>query len=492
MHLAFLGCFVVWMFCAFADSAFSAVLRADSSGLTIDSGRDVFLANVSVLNTTARISELQSKALALSQSRDSLSLAVSALAEHNHLLANSLSELESQQSAMQQLLSTLNIQQPANGNSATTTTVASTGSAQTTTTSAPASTSITSVCPYSQLPQVLPKSYESFATFKSLNGTLFLVAVANSESSLFHWSGDANSSFTLHQTMVTAVDTTKLAAFEALTQNYVVLPYAYDASSFLKYCEVFVFDDATFRLTSWQNISSHSTSGVAAATARTGETFLVISNQYNQTSGSHLAQSYVMKLNSSSGLFYHHQNITTTGALVPSLFEMGSDLLLVIPNNYNDSLASYSPDSPIFKFDVVSGYFVTNGTIITTAANYFLPWLRNRQNYLTALSSLGYVDVLAFKASGGVFVNVTTGRRLAVYGPIGADVTVITGNVFLAVSPGAYVFKWDDVNGYFVQTQHIVTPFVWGFPHFFTIGVDVFLALGNNIFKFCGGQFVVP
>jgi hypothetical protein len=354
-----------------------------------------------------------------------------------------------------------------------------------------------SVCLISQSPQVLAKSFLSFATFASVDETVYLIAEQRDQSVLYKY--DGNGTFLTFQTLwspATANFYDKVHAFKVDSVQYVALPFYHDSTTHNYRCELFIFNETMKRLVSSQNISTFGVMGVSAIIAQNGVTYLAVSNYLNQAASSFINPSYIMRYNNATKLFEHFQNITTHGAQPPEFYKFGSDTFLAIPNYYNGTTNLLN--SFIYKLDVTSGTFSLNQSIPTNGARHMKPWTRNSLQYLSAVNwKGGYTDIFVFNSVQGQFVNVTSGSRLSLLPsyPNGVDVIDIAGSAYMAVAPYSgtegRIYKWNDALTRFEQTQQITIFSGWYCPHFFSIGTDTFLALAELIYKFCGGQFVL-
>jgi hypothetical protein len=357
-----------------------------------------------------------------------------------------------------------------------------------------ATTTPNSICLISPSPQNLSKAFQTFDTFTSADGTMYLIGEQNTQSVVFKY--DGNSTFVSHQLLwspVTANFADKVCAFKVDSVQYVAMPFLSDGITYDYRCELYRFDEATRLLVSIQNISTMGVVGVSVMTAQNGATYLALSNNYNQAASFSIS-SYIMRYNNATKLFEHYRNVTTSGAMPPEFYQIRSDTFLAIPNNYNESTSSLV-NSVIYKLDTTSGNFVLNQSIPTNGGSHLKPWIRNLSQYLSVVNQAGnYVDVYRFDSTQGQFVNVSSGSRLFASNPNGADLIDIAGSTYMAVSSGgsfALIYKWNDALTQFEQTQQFTVTSGWLFPHFFTIAADTFLALSDRIYKFCGGQFVI-
>jgi hypothetical protein len=313
------------------------------------------------------------------------------------------------------------------------------------------------------------------------------------QSVLYKYSG--NGTFAAYQTLWSSSNIGKLRSFQVGSFQFVALPFFSDGTTNDYRCELLIFNEATQLLVSTQNISTFGVVGVAAITAQNGATYLAVSNFQNQA-GSYNVPSYIMRYNNASKRFEHFQNVTTHGAMPPEFCPIGSDIFLAIPNQYDGT--SYSQTSVIYKLDSTLGTFTLNQSILTSGATHMKPWARNSQVYLSVVNSIGcYTDIFVFNSTQGQFV--TIGGRLNSFYPQWADVTVVDNTAYMAVGPWvltnsgvALIYQWNGTSTRFELTQQVsVMSLGWYNTHFFTIGVDTFLALANRIYRFCGGSFLL-
>jgi hypothetical protein len=350
-----------------------------------------------------------------------------------------------------------------------------------------------STCAISQSPRQLAKSFKTFATFASADGTVYLIAEQDTQSVLYKYDGFGT--FVSYQTLWSPATQlfNKVHTFIVDSVRYVALPFFSDGTNREYRCELFTFNETTRLLMSAQNISTFGVTGVSSVTAQNGVTYLAVSNYQNQA-GMYNISSYIMRYNNATKLFEHFQNVTTIGAYPPEFYQFSSDTFLTIPNLYDGTTNLL--DSVIYKLDATSGRFSLNQSIPTNGATHMKPWTRNSQQYLTVINWNGsYTDIFMFNGSQGQFVNVTSGNRMYFSKALGADVVDIAGSTYMAVTRGfrndAPIYKWNDELTRFEQTQQITVFSGWYYPHFFAIGTDTFLTLSDRIYKFCGGRIVL-
>jgi hypothetical protein len=346
-----------------------------------------------------------------------------------------------------------------------------------------------SACAISQSPQYLTHTFSSFASFISADGTVYLVAGQDTQSILYKYDGYGD--FVSHQTLSSAPDMGKVHAFTVGATQYVALPYYSDGTTLDYMCELFIFNESSFLLTSAQNISTMGVRGVSAVSAQNGETYLAVSNSRNQA-GIHNIDSYIMRYNSTTQSFDHFQNITTHGACPPEFFLLGGETFLVIPNNYNGLTSTLGSD--IYKLDAASAVFFLNQTIVTFNVRLIRAWTYNSLQLLfVANSARNFVDVYVFNATQSMFV--LSGDRLYSQSCGGADVMDIADSMYVAVSslgdPSASIYTLNDTTPSFAQTQQLTLTSGWFIPHIFTAGADTLLALADHVYKFCDGKFVL-
>jgi hypothetical protein len=352
-----------------------------------------------------------------------------------------------------------------------------------------------SSCPVRQTAQQLSGYFKSFASFASENGTMYLIAEQSDMSYLYKYSDDPNTGFVIHQPLGSAPITYRASAFTIESKQFVALPFFFDGATHDYRCELFVFDEASHMLVSVQNISTFGVIGVSAITAPSGVSFLAVSNYFSYSfAHNYSPPSYIMRYDSTASMFKHWQNFTTIGTFPPEFIQVGGNVFLMFPSFFDGS--SPLQNSDILVLQPSSGLFVQHQIVATNGASHMKPWRHNAQTYLSIVNrKADSIDVYVFNSSISRFVNITSGSRLLTINPTGVDVIAIAGSIFMAVSPSGtnvYIFKWNSEQTRFEQTQNITLNLsaVWSYPHFFTIGVDVMLALWDRIYKFCGGQFV--
>jgi hypothetical protein len=289
----------------------------------------------------------------------------------------------------------------------------------------------------------------------------------------------------------TSIFAGRVDAFKVETAQYVALPFYNSGTTYDYRCELFLFNESAQLLVSSQNISTFGVEGVSAITSHNGVTFLAVSNNYNQA-GSYNVVSYIMRFNGATKLFEHLQNVTTTGAFLPEFFKIASDTYLAIPNFFNGT--SYLQGSVIYKLNSLFDTFSTMQTIMTDGGTHIKPWTRNSLLFLSVINyRVGLIDIFAFDSTQARFVQ---GTALSISSPCAADVIDIAGSVYMAIAPSGTngrIYKWNDATATFETTQSITvsSDSAWYRAKFLTAQADTFLALGDRLYKFCGGQFVL-
>jgi hypothetical protein len=501
----------------FVTSAFSSspsLHVADDGSIHVNpaAGHDVFVNGVSWNDTLNLIT-------ALTSTSSRLAADLGTLQSEGNLIKEYAAAISAAIGPLQMRVSAIAAQPATTSGSATssTTTAYSTGASAAMTTTATTSTtdatnitstttvatsttsstlSLRSACSLQKPPQLLPKKFQSFATFTTSNGTVFMMAAQDTQSILFRYSGNLSTGFVTHQFLYsppTSSFYSKIGAFKIQTSQYVALPFYADLFTLNYRCEIFVFNETLYQLQSIQNISTFGAQGVAVTTAqKTGQTYLFVSN-FKDQSGWYIQPSYIMKFRNSSGVFEHMQNITVNGAYPAEFFDIDTDTYLAVPNEFDGS--THKLNSTIYILDTSSGTFVVKQTIPTVGASHIKPWVRNLEPLLSVVNYRGdYVDTYKYSSSLGIFENVTSGGRLACSYPNGADVIEIAGTTYMVVAPfntTVNVFKWNATLFRFEHAQQFSVTYDWHYPHFFSIGFETFLAIGNLVLKFCEDQFVV-
>jgi hypothetical protein len=488
------------------------IFLQDDGDLCINSPRDILFNSLSLTATVSRLSTLEQTNAVLSASvsdmtaqNSAMTSAVSSLTAHNSVITAKDSELSADVSSLKAQNSLMTAQNIAMAslNSAmaadiSTLKVQNSALAASNAQFAMISDTLKKVASWFSscasalyYPQSLAGAFESFATFSSADGTVFMIAEQEIQSMLYK--SDEYGSFVSYQTLWSADDASRVHAFNVGSAQYVALPFNWDGTTRDYRCELFVFNESTKLLVSVQNISTMGVSGVSAITAQSGVTYLAVANSVNDP-GSRNIPSYIMRFNNATKLFEHFQNITTHGANPPEFFQFGTDTFLAIPNNNDGS--SFLQNSVIYKLNPSSGTFSLNQSIPTNGCRHMKPWTRNSQLYLSVVNqaTASYIDTLVFDSMQGQFVNILNGSRLYSINTNGADVIDIANETYMAVSPSstyALIYKWSDAHARFDQIQSLPATSGYFYPRFFTVGNNTYLALADHIYKFCDTQFVL-
>jgi hypothetical protein len=449
-------------------------------------GQDVLLNNISVNGLAGQISSLLQSNGQISAENSMMRVALSSIGSQ----LSSLMSLQSSRATSTQVTTTTS--DPV---SITTTLLTTTNEPMSTkSTAAPISACLSQP---NFTPIALDAEYETFASFKLADGSVFLVAAQDSRTVLLEYSNDARSgvSYDPSQTLVSSFDTAKVCAFNAGPSQYLAVPYYFDFATYDVHVELFAFDENVRQLVSVQNISTYGAVGVSAVTTTEGDCFLSISNYLSQAK-SYNNPSFILRFNDSSLRFDHWQNVTTHGSYPSEFFSIASATFLAIPNYYNGS--TWLVDSMILRFDATSRMFVVNQSITTFGCTHLKPWTRGSMNFLTIVSNHGqFADTYIFNTSIGRFENVTNGARIFASYPQGADVVNIAGETYMVLGPNPQVatitlYRWNDPISGFTKTQQIsVAITLWMYPHFFKTETDAYLAVADRIYIFCSGKFVL-
>jgi hypothetical protein len=351
-------------------------------------------------------------------------------------------------------------------------------------------------CSLVQAPQNLSRVYETFSLF-TRNGQLYVVAEDNVLSHVYKWQG-VLSRFQVVQSLVSAYNAARVTAFTMYGTQYVALPSYFDGTKYECLTELFVFDDHSERLTSFQNISSSGASGVAVASIG-DETYLVLTNARNATVVvTTNATSYVMRFNNSTRQFEHWQNISTGSAMPAAFFQLDDgSTMLMLPNQHGNT--SFIANSDILQYDVESMKFVWRQSIVTDGVTTVKVWRWKSEQFISIVNYHGqYTDVLMLNSTTGEVERNTSRQacRLPSLVPIfGVDVMEIDGNMYMCVASytGTYaqVYRWQDDILCFETLQQLPTPTAAMTPTFARIKGDAYLLLGQTMYKWCDGQFAL-
>jgi hypothetical protein len=320
-------------------------------------------------------------------------------------------------------------------------------------------------------------------------GTQYLFFVSVEECFLFRYD-DRYFSFVdvAAQSIPAKSKTFKPHAFSISDVQYIAVPYYFDGSSFLVSCEIFQFSDATMRLQSVQRIITSAATGVTVVSTGV-DVFMIVTNEFEWSTLSYSTSSYVLRYD--NGEFRHWQNLTTSSAQTPEKFYIGRDVYLAIP--FMQGEGSFQLDSVIYKLNLATLMFQPLQNMSTNGATCMKHWSYKSDNFLAVVNIIGmYTDIFKYDRSQDRFVLLPL-ARISSSSPIGSDVTVINGQLFMALSPNGYdlrILAWDEHSQVFKAWQDIAISSNGAYPLFLSVGVDTYLAVSNFLFKFCFDRFM--
>jgi|GEM_PF-1358539 hypothetical protein len=188
----------------------------------------------------------------------------------------------------------------------------------------------------------------------------------------------------------------------------------------------------------WDSIQSQFVITQTIATTRawdwesfeiSGETYLAVANNYNDTGNTSSTNSQIYKWNGTQ--FASFQTIATTGAADWESFVIGSDTYLAVANYYDGS--SYSQDSKIYKWD--GSQFVEFSSIPTVGAKDLEGFTIGENFYLAIASNYDGVnhvlDSTLHRWNGTEFEAV---QNLPTMGGHSWNQFTVDGQTFLAVA----------------------------------------------------------
>ena len=232
-----------------------------------------------------------------------------------------------------------------------------------------------------------------------------------------------------------------------------------------------------------------------------GTLFLAFSNSYGDTEG-YNTDSFIYKLNDSTGKFFLYQTIVTTGAHDTEYFTIADEHYLAVANRRNGS--TYQLNSVIHRWNGQD--FVTLQNIPTNSATSFNFFEILQEVFLTVTNALAKSAVI-YKWKDNQFEKF---QEIGTEGTgHGSTAFVINNETFIAFANydnsrqghavHSTVFKWSGNS--FVKRQSLQTYGALDVKSF-NINADTFLAFANNydginynidsfIYKWDGSKFVL-
>jgi hypothetical protein len=427
------------------------------------SDQDVVLGNVSINSMTSTIHALTSENTRMLAVNSNLAATASVLAASLDVLEY---EYSSQQIVLQQLSQTL---------------------ASLSASECPARLT---TCAISQSAQILALQYHSFASFTSDN-KWYLAAQRNESSTLFVWNC-TRSSFSRIQSIEAPqlVSAGTVTSFSFDGQQYVLFSFRQSNASLPSVPRFFKFNATQQLLVAVQGIPDLATFG--SATMDIGGIFYIFVSSFSAPTSNNLSQ--LLRYDSNTQSFVNVQNLTLTAALIPDSFNIDATAYLAIPSHSSNQ--SNNAVSHIYKFD--EKVFVEFQGIQTVGCTHIkhVHW-RSQHYLLVAQYEGGFIDVYVYNQSQHIFVNHTGSTRVFTSRPLAVDTVVINNELYIAVGTYLYgngnvvnVYKWTEDTTQFVLYQQLhVSPW-WCVPLFTRVGVDVYLAVSDHIFKWCFDKFV--
>jgi hypothetical protein len=333
----------------------------------------------------------------------------------------------------------------------------------------------------------------SFATFtgERLNShnepNFYLFSLDNPTSNLFVWNPD-----TLQFSMILNISTGTngiymASAFSARKEHFLAIAYTTVNNSFsLSRVDIYVLDELAPSLTSIQTIPASAAAGTSAAVIGT-TTFLAIANALNDTAGATTTYSYIMRLNSSTLLFSHFQNISTQSTTAPLFFTINSDTYLAFPSYPTNTSSAISV---IYKYDAASDSFILQQSIPGARVVQFLVLSFMGDTYLLAVMPASFsVAVYTHSASNSTF-TLTSTVATPNYFTSGVSVVTEYDKVRLIVTSSIAARQYTCSN--MSATCDMLDLPVSGsvLSHTFNIGADSFVAVNDSVYKFCDNVFV--
>ena len=226
-----------------------------------------------------------------------------------------------------------------------------------------------------------------------------------------------------------------------------------------------------------------------------GSQFLVFANSYSDTEY-HNTESFIYKLNESTGKFFLYQTIDTSGAGDIEYFTIADKHYLAVANGYNGD--TYQLNSVIYQWN--EHQFVALQNISTNGSTSFNFFTISQELFLTVTNSFGNSVIYKFKNNQfEKFQEIGTER------PWGSTAIAMNNETFIvfANTQNQYsystVFKWSGNS--FLKLQFLLTHGA-GRVESFNINGNVFLVFAtimfgrsyntnSFIYKWDGGRFVL-
>uniref|UniRef100_A0A1I8J347 Cadherin domain-containing protein n=1 Tax=Macrostomum lignano TaxID=282301 RepID=A0A1I8J347_9PLAT len=224
------------------------------------------------------------------------------------------------------------------------------------------------------------------------------------------------------------------------------------------YSSVYKWDDVNqrFGAATMQLINTQGASD-SLSFEQGGLRFLLVLNYFDSTSNSYTIGSVLYRYESLKASFVVHQTMPTRGAKAATIFNIGSQMFLVIANNRDGPILN-SVDSVVYRWQ--GSNFVLHQTIPTRdAVNVFAFQGVNTVSYFGITSNSGSTIVMGWNSSSSLFVQVTTFGSANQYQPV--VVKQSTTSLLLL----AHVNSTFDVDGatsqiYMVSTIAPISDFV--------------------------------
>jgi hypothetical protein len=258
----------------------------------------------------------------------------------------------------------------------------------------------------------------------------------------------------------------------------------------------FSFDSSTGAITYHQNKSFYEYDSILTKKATDWHSFsigsnlyLVVANNYDEKYSTYNTPSAIYKWDSTNQQFLLHQYIDTHGAEDWEYFTIGADTFLTVANNRNAS--NRDINSEVYKWDTGTELFVSHQSILTYGAKDWESFSIGGDTYLVvANNGDGFyynIDSKIYKWNSGTQLFEVY-DSIATNGAIDWEYFIIGLDTFLAVANNynestticdSKVYKWDSGTMQFDSIQGIPTKGAEDIEYF-EISGESYIAIANS------------
>jgi hypothetical protein len=292
---------------------------------------------------------------------------------------------------------------------------------------------------------------------------------------------------TLNSLVTTLVDgQAALAASQTALASSLAALSASQAATAADVCRVL---GPAGRVSTFQSIATQHGQGLKFFSIGT-QSYLAIANRLNGAVPNYATNSQILRFNPSTGSFVSLQLIASIGAVCWEFFSIGNQSYLALANS-QQSPASFSIDSPILRFDAISGTFLPFQLIATMGASDWEFFTIGSQSYLavansrdgSSSSSIFAVNSMIYRFDGSSFILF---QSIATMGAVDWEFFTIGNQSFLALannydgsshSINSIIYRFDGSNFAPFQSVFTMGAAKWCF---FSMGNQSYLALANN------------